>query len=57
MLVLHFSRLAGWSISDHMRTDLVTDALEAAARTRGGSLDLAIFHSDNGAQYVSKELA
>lgn len=28
-------RLVGWSIADHMRTDLVTDALEAAAATRG----------------------
>jgi transposase InsO family protein len=32
-----------------MRTELVTDALTAAARTRG-SLDGAIFHSDHGAQ-------
>ncbi|MCD7436645.1 DDE-type integrase/transposase/recombinase [Streptomyces lincolnensis] len=31
--------------------------LEAAARTQGGSLDGAIFHSDNGAQYASKEFA
>ncbi|MFI2207166.1 transposase, partial [Streptomyces sp. NPDC020192] len=35
----------------------LTDALEAAAHTRGGSLDGAIFHSDNGAQYASKEFA
>jgi transposase InsO family protein len=40
-----------------MRTELVTDALEVAAHTRGGSLDGAIFHSDNGAQYASKEFA
>jgi hypothetical protein len=57
VLDLHSKRLAGWSIADHMRTELVTDALEAAARTRGGSLDGAIFHSDNGAQYTSKEFA
>ncbi|MGW9412083.1 IS3 family transposase [Streptomyces diastaticus] len=56
-LDLRSRRLAGWSIADHMRTELVTDALEAAARTRGGSLDGAIFHSDNGAQYASKEFA
>jgi transposase InsO family protein len=43
-------RLAGWSIAEHMRTDLVTDALRAAAATRGGDLQGAIFHSDNGAQ-------
>ncbi len=28
-------RLAGWAIADHMRTELVTDALAAAERTRG----------------------
>lgn len=39
--------LAGWAIADHMRTELVTDALEAAARTRGGDLVGAVFHSDN----------
>lgn len=50
-------RLAGWSIADHMRTDLVTDALKAAAATRGGTLHGAIFHSDNGAQYASKQFA
>jgi transposase InsO family protein len=50
-------RLAGWSIADHMRTELVIDALEAAARTRGGRLDGAIFHSDHGAQYTSADYA
>lgn len=49
-------RLAGWSIADHMRTELVTGALEAAARTRGG-LDGAVFHSDHGAQYCSADFA
>ncbi|MFG3002173.1 IS3 family transposase [Streptomyces sp. NPDC048340] len=49
-------RLAGWSIADHMRTSLVTDALRAAARTRG-SLAGAVFHSDHGAQYSSREFA
>jgi transposase InsO family protein len=43
-------RLAGWSIADHMRTELVIDALQAAAQARGGRLDGAIFHSDHGAQ-------
>jgi transposase InsO family protein len=57
VLDLCSKRLVGWSIADHMRTELVTDALKAAAAARGGSLDGAIFHSDNGAQYVSKEFA
>lgn len=44
-------------LPERRRTELVTDALEAAARTRGGSLDGAVFHSDNGAQYASKKFA
>ncbi len=54
---LYSRRLAGWSIAGHMRTELVIDALQAAAHTRGGRLDGAVFHSDNGAQYCSREFA
>lgn len=57
VLDLYSKQLAGWSIADHMRTELITDALKTAAGTRGGSLDGAVFHSDNGAQYASKEFA
>jgi transposase InsO family protein len=42
-------RLVGWAIADHMRTELVLDALTAAQRTRG-SLAGAVFHSDHGSQ-------
>ncbi|MEU3756590.1 IS3 family transposase [Streptomyces olivoreticuli] len=42
-------RLAGWAIADHMRAELVTDALAAAERARG-SLAGAIMHSDRGSQ-------
>lgn len=44
-------RLAGWSIADHMRTELVVDALRAAAATRG-SLAGAIMHTDHGAIHI-----
>jgi transposase InsO family protein len=57
VLDLGSRRLAGWSIADHMRTELVTDALQAAASTRGGTLNGAIFHSDHGAQYGSADFA
>ncbi|WP_406502042.1 IS3 family transposase [Streptomyces sp. NBC_01590] len=58
VLDLHSKQLAGWSIADHMRTELVTDALRAAAAARGADgLHGAIFHSDNGAQYASREFA
>ncbi len=49
-------RVVGWSIADHMRTDLVADALRMAAATRG-NLDGAVFHSDHGAQYGSQAFA
>jgi transposase InsO family protein len=49
-------RLVGWSIADHMRTELVTDALTAAAQARG-SLAGAVFHGDHGAQYSSRAYA
>lgn len=49
-------RLVGWSIAEHMRTDLVADALRAAARERG-TLTGAIIHHDHGAQYTSKDYA
>ncbi|GAA0906084.1 hypothetical protein Vau01_095220 [Virgisporangium aurantiacum] len=45
MIDLHSRRLAGWAIADHMRTELVHDALSAAQRTRG-SLHGALMHTD-----------
>ncbi len=52
-----FSRKAvGWSIANHMRTSLVTDALRMAGATRDG-LDGSVFHSDHGAQYGSRAFA
>ena len=49
-------RVAGWAIADHMRTELVEDALKAACLLRG-SLDGAVFHSDHGSVYTSKDFA
>lgn len=49
-------RVAGWAIADHMRTELVEDALKAARLLRG-SLDGAIFHSDHGSGYTSQDFA
>ncbi len=49
-------RVAGWAIADHMRTELVTDALNAAAALRG-TLDGSVFHSDHGSQYTSMAFA
>ncbi|MFC0448948.1 IS3 family transposase [Rhodococcus jostii] len=50
-------RVVGWSIADHMRTDLVTDAIDMAVRTRGGDVDGVVFHSDRGSQYTAAAFA
>jgi transposase InsO family protein len=49
-------RVVGWSVADHMRTELVEDALKAADALRGG-LAGAKFHSDHGSQYTSRSFA
>ena len=49
-------RLVGWAVADHMRTELVEEALKAAQTTRG-NLAGAIFHSDHGSVYTSAAYA
>lgn len=46
----------GWQTAEHMRTSLVTDALQMAIDARYVAPD-AIFHSDRGTQYTSTEFA
>jgi putative transposase len=45
-------RVVGWSMASHMRTELVTAALDAAVVHRRPGTDL-IHHSDHGSQYTS----
>jgi transposase InsO family protein len=52
VLDLHSRRLLGWSLADHLRADLVGDALTAAIATRGRKVAGVVFHSDHGAQYT-----
>ncbi|WP_406252826.1 IS3 family transposase [Streptomyces atratus] len=47
-------RVVGWATADHLRTELVADALRAACRTRRPAGPV-IFHSDRGCQYTSRE--
>jgi putative transposase len=45
-------RIVGWSMADHMRTELVSDALQMALARRRPAPGL-IWHSDQGSQFVS----
>ena len=46
----------GWKLADHMRAELVVEALRAGIDRRGGLIPVGlIFHSDRGSQYTSHE--
>jgi putative transposase len=45
-------RIVGWSMADHLRAELVVDALQMALHRRRPAPGL-IHHSDQGSQYVS----
>lgn len=46
--------VVGYAMADHMRTELVTEALDMAARNHDLGPD-CIMHSDHGTQYTSAE--
>jgi putative transposase len=52
-----YSRMiVGWQFAEHMRTDLVLDALRMALHLRGPGADVKlVHHSDAGGQYVSHD--
>jgi len=52
----HSRRVIGWAIADHMRTDLIEDALKMAIALRGDWPPKVIFHSDRGTQYASAQI-
>jgi transposase InsO family protein len=57
VLDLGSRRCIGYSMADHMRTELVTDALAMALDARGGKPAVAgcIAHADRGCQYTSND--
>lgn len=55
VLDLGSRRWLGYSMADHMRTELVADALAMAAGERAGATAGIVFHSDRGSQYLSGE--
>ena len=50
-------RILGMSMANHMRAQLVGDALSEAVGTRGRNVSGVVFHSDRGTQYTSEEYA
>ena len=46
--------VVGWAIADHHRTDLICDAIRMAKRNKRIKRR-AIFHSDRGAEYTSRQ--
>jgi putative transposase len=57
VLDLGSRRLLGYSMADHMRTELVLDALDMAVAARGGDDHVGgvIAHADRGSQYTSND--
>ncbi|SOJ55246.1 hypothetical protein MSIMFB_02735 [Mycobacterium simulans] len=53
----HSKRVLGWSVADHMLTELVTDALAQAVAVRDGNVRGTIMHSDRGAQFTAQAMA
>jgi putative transposase len=49
---LYSRRIVGWAMADHLRAELVTDALQMALARRQPERGL-IWHSDQGSQFVS----
>ena len=53
VLDVYSRRIVGWSIADHLRGELVVDALEMARWRRRPPFGQTVVHSDRGAQYTS----
>ena len=49
-------RVVGWALADHLRTDLVADALRMACRQRRPAAGV-VFHSARGCRFTSRDFA
>jgi transposase InsO family protein len=50
------SRVLGWQLATHMRTEIVTDSLEQAFATRRGCCAGIVFHADRGSQFSDRKV-
>jgi putative transposase len=55
ILDVHSRRIVGWAMEDHLRTEIVVDALRMAVWRRKPAPGL-VHHSDQGVQYTSLSL-
>ena len=53
---LYNREVVGYAMASHMRASLVTDAVDLAV-SRGFVNEGAVFHSDRGSQYTSRDMA
>jgi transposase InsO family protein len=56
VLDLRSRRVVGYAMADHLRTDLIADALSNAVAARDPDPGV-VFHSDRGCQYTSRQYA
>jgi transposase InsO family protein len=56
VLDLRSRRVVGYAMADHLRTDLIADALNNAVAGRNPDPGV-VFHSDRGCQYTSRQYA
>ena len=55
ILDVYSRRFLGWSLADHLRTELCLDALDAAAMVRGKHCFFGtVLHSDHGCQAIHR---
>ena len=52
----HAGRVLGFALADHMRAELVLEALDAAVFTRHHDCAGVIFHTDRGAQFNDRRV-
>ena len=45
------SRVLGYAVADHMRTEIVLDCLDQVVKARSGHVRGAVFHTDRGGQF------
>jgi transposase InsO family protein len=48
-------RFVGYSMAEHMRTELVADALDMAIAAHSGHVQGTVMHTDRGSQYLSHD--